>query len=70
MMSLSFWVVLEGTWVHMWDKVLTYFCDLHKNLGNQGSRFIDVRTDSEAFWILLLPFGYSECGLLCNPFQG
>lgn len=33
----------------MWDKVLTYFCDLNKNLGNQGSRFIDVKTDSEAF---------------------
>lgn len=30
----------------------------------QGSRFIDVKTDPEAFWTLLL-----QCVFMCNPFQ-
>lgn len=51
-------------------KVLTYFCDPHKSLGRQGSCFIDVQTDSEVFWILLLPFDYSKSVLMCNAFQG
>ena len=53
--------------VDVWNKVLTYFCDLHKNLRHQGSCFIVMKTDSDAFWILLPSFDYGECGLLCNP---